>query len=194
MENNSESKSENNGNLSNNLNTNTPVNDDPLEPSTSNNETTGTRDDLQESVEFARELDNGELEVVVIKKEGEEEKVIYRGPDRRHEHPQYDQPEKDGQVERVVFSRATVWIRNIGGAFSTLVVNLTAIAYCYIVYVSVSSKGVWPDNITMIIIGIGPIIIAWTIMNVNKTITTILGGENKTDKMRSKIANLIKPK
>lgn len=194
MENNSGNKSENDGSLSDNLNANAPVNDDSIESTHSDNKVKEARSDFHDSIEFARELDSGELEVVIIKKEGNEEKVIYRGPNRHHDYPQHDQPEQDGHVERVVFSRATVWIRNIGGAFSTLVVNLTAIAYCYIVYESVSSKGIWPDNITMIIIGIGPIIIAWTIMNVNKTITTILGGENKTDKMRSKIANFIKPK
>ena len=100
----------------------------------------------------------------------------------------------DDGLERNLFGKWTIRFRNLGGICATLTVCLAAIWNCYTTHISVSGGFGWPSDTKMLIMNVGPIVVAWAFMNVNKTISTIMQFKSVADKLRGKAAEMIKPK
>jgi len=70
---------------------------------------------------------------------------------------------------------------------------ITSLLNGYTTHLSVSVKGEWPSEITIFITNIGLVVVAWTWVNANKTISTIMQGTDLTDRLRSRAADIIRP-
>lgn len=99
-----------------------------------------------------------------------------------------------GGLEREVFGKWTVLLRNTFGALAVLTTCIAALANAYTTNASVSGKIGWPSETIMFIMNIGPVIIAWSFINTNKTLQTLLEGTSLTTKIREKVADIIAPK
>ncbi|EBV8434188.1 hypothetical protein AVA65_08055 [Salmonella enterica subsp. enterica serovar Minnesota] len=99
----------------------------------------------------------------------------------------------DQGLERNLFGKWTIRLRNFGGIVATLTVCAMAVLNGYTTHVSVSSKIGWPSELTMFIMNIGPIVVAFTFMNANKTISTIMQFKSVAEKLRTKAADVIRP-
>lgn len=99
----------------------------------------------------------------------------------------------DQGLERNLFGKWTIRLRNLGGIIATLTVCVTALFNSYTTHISVSGKSGWPSEFTMLIMNIGPIVVAFTFMNANKTISTIMQFRSVAQKIRAKAADIIKP-
>jgi len=99
-----------------------------------------------------------------------------------------------GGIEREVFGKLTVLLRNITGAIAVL----TSCVVCVLNAVSVNHSVVagqgWPDMWIMFIVMVGPVIVGWTWINANKTLATLLEGTSLTTKIRGKMADIVAPK
>lgn len=101
-------------------------------------------------------------------------------------------PQKSvGEIERELFSKWTIILRNLAGALSILTMCIVAIVNVYTTHLSVVDGREWPSEFTLLILNIGPIICAWTWVNANKTISTIMQGTNLTDRLRNRVADII---
>lgn len=96
-------------------------------------------------------------------------------------------------IETEVFGKWSAVLRNLLGALGVFTVCLGALANAWTTNVSVTQKGEWPSEVSMIVMNIGPIVIAWAFINTNKILATILGGEGITTKMRTRLADIIAP-
>lgn len=95
-------------------------------------------------------------------------------------------------LEREVLGKWTVFLRNMGGILSVIVVCFTAIFNSYTIYISVADNGKWPSETSMFIMMVGPILCAWAFMNVNKTISTIMQSRGAmASRLRNKLASAI---
>ncbi|ASU03576.1 hypothetical protein RISINGSUN_94 [Erwinia phage vB_EamM_RisingSun] len=99
----------------------------------------------------------------------------------------------DQGLERNLFGKWTIRLRNLGGIVATITVCAMAVLNGYTTHVSVSSKIGWPSELTMFIMNIGPIVVAFTFMNANKTISTIMQFKSVAEKLRTKAADVIRP-
>lgn len=99
-----------------------------------------------------------------------------------------------GGIEREVFGKWTVILRNITGALAVLTTCVAAIMNAWSVNHSVTAGSGWPDTLIMAIMNVGPVIVAWTWINANKTLATLLEGTSLTTKIRGKMADIIAPK
>ena len=96
-------------------------------------------------------------------------------------------------IEREVFGKWSVLLRNVFGAIAVWTLCLAALANAWTTNVSVTLHHEWPSEISMIVMNVGPIVVAFTWMNASKILTTILGGDGVTSKLRSKLADIIAP-
>lgn len=96
-----------------------------------------------------------------------------------------------GGIERELFGKWTIMLRNIGGITAILTMCITSILNSYTTHLSVADKGIWPSEITLLITNVGLVVVAWTWVNANKTIATIIGGTNLTDRIRNRVAGII---
>lgn len=103
-------------------------------------------------------------------------------------------PPVEGGVEREIFGKWKVLLINLGGILSVLVVCLTALINSFTIYLSVTTNGKWPSEMSMFIMMVGPVICAWGWMNVNGTLKTIMSQSGFSNKMRTKVAEIIAPK
>lgn len=99
----------------------------------------------------------------------------------------------DDGLERDLFGKWTIRLRNLGGIVATLTVCAMAALNGYTTHVSVSTGVGWPSDTKMFIMNVGPIVVAWAFMNVNKTISTIMQSRTIATKLRQKAADIIKP-
>lgn len=99
-----------------------------------------------------------------------------------------------GGLEREVFGKWTVMLRNLVGTLSVATLCFVAILNAYTIHLSVSNGKDWPDNTALLIIYIGNVIIAWTWINANKTLETLLSSTSLSDKIRGRVAGFIEPK
>lgn len=85
-------------------------------------------------------------------------------------------------------------MRNAFGALTVWTLCLSALANAWTTNLSVKEHGQWPSEISMIIMNVGPIIVAWTWMNANKTISTLMELMPLGNRIRSRMASAIAPK
>jgi hypothetical protein len=98
-----------------------------------------------------------------------------------------------GGIEREVFGKWTVMLRNLTGTLAVLTTCIAALMNAWSVNHSVTAGQGWPDMMIMLIMNVGPIICAWTWINANKTLSTLLEGTSLTTKIRGKMAEIIAP-
>lgn len=103
-------------------------------------------------------------------------------------------PVQSQGIEREVFGKWTILLRNFGGIIAVLVVCGMGIFNSYTIYLSVKDHQVWPSETSMFIMVVGPLICCWSWMSVNKTLTTIFSGGDSLTKLRSRVAAIIEPK
>lgn len=154
-------------------------------------ETTGNEEinlDEEGLERFYRFDDEGVEHVVVVK--GSE--VVYKGSDRRNVEEVVDPHIVPPKVEESVFGKWSVIIRNAAGIISTLVVSGTSVGFWWTTHQSVTVHNVWPDTTTIMLTNIGPVMIAWAVINVNKTITTIFGVKDSIAMVREKFSRVLK--
>ncbi len=63
----------------------------------------------------------------------------------------------------------------------------------YTIHVSVSQHDIWPSEMSMFIMVVGPVVVSWQFMNVSKTLTTIFQGAGDLTKFRERVAGFIAP-
>lgn len=96
-----------------------------------------------------------------------------------------------GGLERELFGKWTVFLRNLGGIIAVIVVCATAIFNSYTIFISVSQHQVWPSEMSMFIMVVGPVICSWTFMNSSKTIQTIMQIKGVSGKVRNRMAAVL---
>ncbi|MNM37219.1 hypothetical protein D3C81_479450 [compost metagenome] len=99
----------------------------------------------------------------------------------------------EGGLEREVLGKWTVFLRNFGGIMAVLVVCVMGLFNSYTVFISVTEHKVWPSEMSMFIMVVGPVICAWGWMNVSKIVNTVLGGAGNITKIRGRVAAIIAP-
>lgn len=99
-----------------------------------------------------------------------------------------------GGIEREIYGKWTIILRNIGGFLAAITTCLIAAMNAYSTHVSIKAGGGWPDMWIMLIANIGPIVVVWTFMGSSKTISTILQTEGIGDSVRRRVASAIAPK
>lgn len=99
-----------------------------------------------------------------------------------------------GGIEREVFGKWSVALRNIFGAIAVWTLCLAALANAWTTNVSVTKHGEWPSEISMIVMNVGPIVVAWTWMNANKILSTLMELAPIGNKIRDRVAKAIAPK
>lgn len=97
-------------------------------------------------------------------------------------------------IEREVLGKWTVNLRNIGGIVAVFVVSLMGVFNSYTIHISVSEHSVWPSEMSMFIMVVGPVVVSWQFMNVSKTLSTIFQGAGDLTKFRERVAGFIAPK
>lgn len=95
------------------------------------------------------------------------------------------------EIERELFGKWTIILRNLGGMLAIITMCVTSVLNGYTTHLSVSVKGEWPSEITMFITNIGLVVVAWTWVNANKTISTIMQGSDLTHRLRNRLADAI---
>lgn len=98
-----------------------------------------------------------------------------------------------GGLERELFGKWTVALRNLAGIFAVVVVCVMGLFNCYTTYISVSDHQIWPTETSVFIMVVGPVVCSWSWMNASKTISTILGGAGTLTKIRERAAKIIAP-
>lgn len=96
-------------------------------------------------------------------------------------------------MEREVLGKWTVNLRNIGGIVAVFVVSIMGVFNSYTIHVSVSTNNTWPSEMSMFIMVVGPVVVAWQFMNVSKTLNTIFQGAGDFTKLRERAAKMIAP-
>lgn len=96
-------------------------------------------------------------------------------------------------IEREVLGKWTVNLRNIGGIVAVLVVSIMGVFNSYTIHISVSEHSVWPSEMSMFIMVVGPVVVSWQFMNVSKTLNTIFKGAGDFTKLRERAARMIAP-
>lgn len=102
-------------------------------------------------------------------------------------------PPPAGGIEREVLGKWTVLLRNLGGILSVVVVCLMGLFNSYSIWVSVSQYNLWPSEMSMFIMVVGPVVVSWQFMNVSKTLTAIFSGADSLSRLRTKAAKIIAP-
>lgn len=97
-------------------------------------------------------------------------------------------------VEEEMFGCWTIRLRNAGGIIAALTTCVIAIFNAFTTHHSVTNGQGWPSETTMLIVNVGPILIAWSYMKANKMIETILGEGGLGERVRSVIAEMVRPK
>ena len=97
-------------------------------------------------------------------------------------------------IEGEVLGSWTIRLRNLGGIVAAITTCVVAILNGVTTHMSVTAGHEWPSDLTMLIVNIGPIIIGWSYMQTNKTISAILGSETSATRIRRKMADVIAPK
>lgn len=95
------------------------------------------------------------------------------------------------EVERELFGKWTILLRNASGMLAIFTLCVTSLLNGYTTHLSVADKGIWPSEITLLITNVGLVVVAWTWMNANKTISTIMQGTDLTDRLRNRLADAI---
>lgn len=96
-------------------------------------------------------------------------------------------------MEREILGKWTVFLRNFGGIIAVLVVSFMGVFNSYTIHVSVSEHNIWPSEMSMFIMVVGPVLCSWQFMNVSKTLTTIFQGAGDLTKFRERVAGFIAP-
>lgn len=99
-----------------------------------------------------------------------------------------------GGLEREVFGKWTVLLRNLVGTLAVVTLCVISALNAYTIHLSVSDGKPWPNDITMFIMYVGNIIVAWSFVNTNKTLETLLSATSLSDKIRGRVAGFIEPK
>lgn len=99
----------------------------------------------------------------------------------------------EGGLEREVLGKWTVFLRNIGGILAVLIVCAMGLFNSYTVFISVTQHKIWPSEMSMFIMVVGPVICSWSWMNVSKIVNTVLGGAGNITKIRGRVAAIIAP-
>lgn len=111
---------------------------------------------------------------------------------QQSENPEDQTPQQVQQeVERELFGKWTILLRNASGMLAIVTLCITSILNGYTTHLSVADKGIWPSEITLLITNVGLVVVAWTWMNANKTISTIMQATDFTDRVRNRIADVI---
>ena len=97
-------------------------------------------------------------------------------------------------IEREVLGKWTVFLRNFGGIVAVLVVSFMGVFNSYTIHISVSEHNIWPSEMSMFIMVVGPVLCSWQFMNVSKTLTTIFQGAGDFTRLRERAASIIAPK
>jgi len=101
---------------------------------------------------------------------------------------------QDGGIERELFGKWTIILRNVGGFLAAITTCIIALSNAYTTHVSVSKGYGWPDWFIMLICQVGPIVVVWTFMGSSKTISSILQDAGARDSIRKRVADAIAPK
>lgn len=94
-------------------------------------------------------------------------------------------------IEAEFFGKWTIILRNIGGITAGITTCVIAIFNAFTTHVSVSNGGLWPSELTMLIVNIGPVLIAWSYMKANKMVETIVQMGGVRERIRQSIADII---
>lgn len=94
-------------------------------------------------------------------------------------------------LDHNVFGKTTVILRNFCGTIACITICIDAVINAYTVYVGVSSGAGYPGMGEMIMMNSGPIIIAWSFMNVNKIMQTLMKFKTVADELREKAVNVL---
>lgn len=137
---------------------------------------------------FYRIDENGVENVIIMK--GDE--IIYKGSDRRYVEDVLESQAVPPKVEESVFGKWSVIIRNTAGIISTLVVCATSVGFWWTTHESVTKHSMWPDTMAIMLTNIGPVMIAWAVINVNKTITTIFGVKDSIALVRERFSRVFR--
>lgn len=97
-------------------------------------------------------------------------------------------------IEREIFGKWTLILRNFAGVVAVLVVCTTALFNSYTINQSVSKYGEWPSELSMLIMMVGPIVVSWSWINASKIITTILEGTGGLTRLRERAAKMLDPR
>lgn len=143
----------------------------------------------EEGLEAFYRFDENGQEFVVIMRGNE---IVYKGNDRRYVEGGSETTAVPPKVEESVFGRWSVIIRNTAGFLSTIVVCATSVGFWWTTNESVVVHNVWPDASIILMTNIGPVMIAWAVINVNKTITTIFGVKDSLALIREKFSRVLK--
>lgn len=98
---------------------------------------------------------------------------------------------KEGGLERELFGKWTVALRNLGGIFAVVVVCVMGVFNSYTIFISVTDHKLWPSETSMFIMVVGPVICSWTFMNSSKTISTIMQIKGVAGKVRNRMAAVL---
>jgi len=96
-------------------------------------------------------------------------------------------------IEREMLGKWTINLRNLGGIVAVLVVSFMGVFNSYTIHVSVSEHNIWPSEMSMFIMVVGPVLCSWQFMNVSKTLSTIFQGAGDFTRLRERAARIIAP-
>lgn len=105
-------------------------------------------------------------------------------------------PHQSQGIEREIYGKWTLILRNFCGILSVITVCGVAGFNAWTTYMSVTGKNGWPSDWVIITVNVGPIICAWTFLSANKVLATILSsgdGESLGTRLRRRIANVVDP-
>lgn len=102
-------------------------------------------------------------------------------------------PASPNEMERDIFGRWSIILRNVGGMMAIFTMCITSILNSYTTHMSVANNAVWPSEITLLITNIGLVVCAWTWLSSQKILKTIFEGGGAVNKLREKAANMIAP-
>lgn len=115
-------------------------------------------------------------------------------PEVELEQPDIIVEERKQSLEHDVLSRDTVRLKNICGLMIIATMCIVTLILSVAVYETIAQGKPWPSNITMLII-VSPLgIMGWAYINVNGTIRMLAGLPGAIADMRSKVAEVVKPK
>lgn len=104
-----------------------------------------------------------------------------------------NEQEEERELEQAIFSKSSIRLRNIAGFLAVVTTCICAIFNSYTVHISVAQNGKWVNWVIAMILNVGPIICAFTYLQANKTINTIIHGAKDLATIRQKVADVIAP-
>lgn len=102
--------------------------------------------------------------------------------------------QKDIALEREICGTASVLMRAIAGTITTIAICVGSGIFAYTIHLGILKEVGYPDDTTIFLVVVGPIIASWNFIKVSSTLGLVIAGGNKISKLRNTLAEIIKPK